>query len=102
MSFFPSGLKWKWLWTSSEEAEDHAPDPLTPAQAKEAKEAKTAKKEQSSHQTQPPTKDIETSRKDWVMSFYTHNTNKVKQTNKEQVNVRSTTCGWRIVFGHVG
>ena len=87
-------------WTSSEEAEDHAPGPPTPAQAKEAKKAKKAKKEQSSHQTQLPTKDIETEREEienrdwrrnWVMSLYTHNTNKVKQTNKEWVNVRSTS-----------
>ena len=55
--FFPSGLEWKWLWSSSEEAEDHAPGSPTPAQAKE---------EQSSHQTQPPTEDVETSWKEEV------------------------------------
>ena len=96
-SIFLSGLEWKWLWSSSEEAEDHTPWPThTSTSGGRAKLTPNL----------APLPLLETSRhrekRNWVMSLYTHNTNKVKQTNKEWVNIRSTSCGWMIVFCHVG
>ena len=78
--FCPSGLEWKWLWTSSEEAEDHPPGPPTPVQAKEAK------KKRSSHQTQPPTGDVETSREEELSDEPLYSRHKQGKANQQRAS----------------